>query len=196
VVHCPTSNMKLASGATMPLPELLGEGIEVMLGTDSPASNNSLNMMTEMKFAALAHKAHRWDAGVMNHRVVLDMASTWNKSMLKHADAITVRKTDVSIMPWHDFGANIVYSGAHVEDVFINGKPAMLDGKMLVMDEDQVLDEFERTAEKFRAVFAEEAGENESRGHVFWWQGFQLRAFLGVEPRLGSNKSHNNVFRK
>src|SRR5205823_2093841 len=75
VAHCPVSNMKLASGGVAPVPEMLREGIVVGLGTDSPISNNAMDMFADMKIAALLHKAARWDARAMPAQVVLDLAT-------------------------------------------------------------------------------------------------------------------------
>ncbi|HYY90688.1 MAG TPA: amidohydrolase, partial [Candidatus Dormibacteraeota bacterium] len=75
VAHCPVSNMKLASGGTAPVPEMLDAGVSVGLGTDGAASNNGLDMFDTMKMTALVHKNARWDPTIMNAQSVLDMAT-------------------------------------------------------------------------------------------------------------------------
>jgi 5-methylthioadenosine/S-adenosylhomocysteine deaminase len=75
VAHCPVSNAKLASGGIAPVPEMRREGVAVGLGTDGSASNNCLDMFQEMKFCALSHKAHRWDATVLKAQEIFDMAT-------------------------------------------------------------------------------------------------------------------------
>lgn len=142
VIHCPTSNMKLASGGVMPLVELLNEGIEVYLGTDSPASNNSLNMINECKFAALIHKAHRWDPKVIDEKIVLNMATKKIPPFTKR-DAILLDK-NFFLHPVKKAPANIVYSGAVVKDVICNGKLIMRDGKIESVDEVKVYENFEK----------------------------------------------------
>src|SRR5256885_9981578 len=75
VAHCPVSNMKLASGGVAPVPEMLREGVVVGLGTDSPISNNAMDVFADMKIASLLHKATRWDARAMPAQAVLDLAT-------------------------------------------------------------------------------------------------------------------------
>lgn len=73
-VHCPSSNMKLASGLS-PVPRMLEKGLNVALGTDGPASNNQLNIFMEMRAAALVHKLAGGDPTVMGASTILDMAT-------------------------------------------------------------------------------------------------------------------------
>jgi 5-methylthioadenosine/S-adenosylhomocysteine deaminase len=75
VIHCPVSNMKLASGGVMPLTEMLDAGVTVGLGTDGASSNNSLDMREEMKIGSLLQKSHRWDATAANARTMMHMAT-------------------------------------------------------------------------------------------------------------------------
>ena len=75
VAHCPSSNLKLASGGYAPVVELQQAGVAVGLGTDSVASNNSLSMLREMHLAGLAQKNQRWDATVLPAQKLLDMAT-------------------------------------------------------------------------------------------------------------------------
>src|SRR3990172_7228193 len=75
VAHCPVSNMKLASGGVAPVPEMRDAGLAVGLGTDSPISNNGLDLFSDMKVCGLLHKATRWDASVMPAQAVLDLAT-------------------------------------------------------------------------------------------------------------------------
>jgi len=74
VVHCPSSNLKLANGIA-PIPELLDAGANVTLGTDSAATNNSLDMFAEMRSAALLHKSTHWDPSIMGHETCFRMAT-------------------------------------------------------------------------------------------------------------------------
>jgi 5-methylthioadenosine/S-adenosylhomocysteine deaminase len=141
VVHCPTSNLKLASGGTMPLVELLNAGVAVLLGTDSPASNNSLDMIQEMKFAALVHKAHRWDPAAINARTVFNMATYGNK------DIILIDLKDIRMLPKYDLISNLVYSGGRVTDVIVAGKFVMKDRKILTLNEENILRIFDEKSQ-------------------------------------------------
>jgi 5-methylthioadenosine/S-adenosylhomocysteine deaminase len=74
VVHCPSSNLKLANGVA-PIPELAAAGVNVVLGTDSAATNNSLDMFAEMRAAALLHKSTHWDPSMLGHDACFRMAT-------------------------------------------------------------------------------------------------------------------------
>jgi 5-methylthioadenosine/S-adenosylhomocysteine deaminase len=145
VVHCPASNMKLASGGVMPLPELLEAGVPVILGTDSASSNNSLDMMHEMKFASLLQKSHRWDANVAGPATMLKMATSGSK------DVAFVSLDDFRLLPYHNIISNLVYSGGTVTDLIVDGRLIMRDGEILTFDEARVKKEFKEAAvELFR----------------------------------------------
>lgn len=137
VVHCPVSNMKLASGGVMPLKEMQERGITVGLGTDSVCSNNNLDMFEEMKVAALLHKQHYWDATVADAQTVLDMATVNGARCLgaadhigsieegKRADIITL-DPGIHCTPLEKerVVSHLVYSanGNDVRDVIVDGK--------------------------------------------------------------------------
>ncbi len=150
-VHCPTSNMKLASGGVAPLPEMFSEGICVSLGTDGCSSNNSLDMFLEMKVAALLHKSTRWDASILPAQKCLDMATVEAAKCLgaekdlgsieagKKADLVVLDAMATHMVPTTATNAvaNLVYAGASsaVRDVFVDGKPVLRNGKSMRVDE-------------------------------------------------------------
>jgi 5-methylthioadenosine/S-adenosylhomocysteine deaminase len=140
VVHCPASNMKLASGGVMPLPELLAAGVKVALGTDGASSNNSLDMMREMKFASLLQKSHRWDATVAPAPVVMKMATLGSR------DLAFVDLNDVRMLPRHDLIANVVYSGGTVTDLLVEDRFVLRDGVITTFDEETVKRDFNEAA--------------------------------------------------
>ena len=133
--HNPTSNMKLGNGGSMPLPEMLDNGILITLGTDSTVSNNNLDMFEAMKFAALLHKNERWDASITNAQEILDFATiNAAKALGLNAGSIEEgRLADLVILNPEPNGlplrkdtivSNIVYSlnGLNVEHTIVNGK--------------------------------------------------------------------------
>ena len=136
VVHCPTSNMKLASGGVMPVPELLDAGVKIALGTDGAASNNSLDMMQEMKFASLLQKMHRWDATAAPAPVAFKMATQDSK------DLAFIDLNDVRMLPHHDLIANLVYSGGAVTDLLVDDRFVLRDGVITTFDEAAIKKEF------------------------------------------------------
>jgi 5-methylthioadenosine/S-adenosylhomocysteine deaminase len=142
VSHNPTSNLKLASGGLCPVPELLERGANICLGTDSCASNNSLDMFKEMKLAALLHKNAKWDARLVPAQAALDMATVNGAKALgintgsieegKLADIIISDLRKPGLSPVNDMVSNIVYSmsGADIDTSIINGKIVMRDGEI------------------------------------------------------------------
>ncbi|HTX43797.1 MAG TPA: amidohydrolase [Methanocella sp.] len=140
VVHCPVSNMKLASGGVMPLHELLAAGVTVGLGTDGASSNNSLDMREEMKIGSLLQKSHRWDATAANARTMMRLAT------LGSLDIAFIRLDDVRMLPHHDLISNLVYSGGTVTDLIVNDRIIMKGGEILTFDEAQVISEFKEAA--------------------------------------------------
>jgi 5-methylthioadenosine/S-adenosylhomocysteine deaminase len=135
VVHCPSSNLKLANGIA-PIPELLEAGANVALGTDSAATNNSLNMFADMRLAALLHKSTHWDPSIMGHEACLRMATENGARALgidsgaieegKLADLILVDKR--SIYPFTP--SNLVYcTTQRVDTTIINGEMLYRGGR-------------------------------------------------------------------
>ncbi len=155
VAHCPVSNMKLASGGATPLPEMWEAGIPVGLGTDGPASNNSLDMFDTMKTCALLHKAQRWDPTVAGAQKVLDMATVDGARCLgmqdelgsiekgKRADLVLVRLDDPNMIPIHGQAtlvSDLVYSarGSNVDTTIIDGEVLFSRGKPVTLDTDRI----------------------------------------------------------
>ena len=160
VVHNPVSNMKLATGGYTPLPELFQAGASVTLGTDGAASNNKLDMFETMKFAALIHKHHRWDASIVNAQQTLDMATINAADFLglntgrieegRKADVICLDMSSPNLLPRHNIISHIVYaaSGFNVSDVVINGKMVMHERRFMEIDEEKLYEEVERAKEE------------------------------------------------
>jgi 5-methylthioadenosine/S-adenosylhomocysteine deaminase len=151
--HCPSSNMKLASGVA-PVPKMLAAGVHVGLGTDGPAgSNNDSDMFVEMNLAAKLHKVFSGDPQVMPAKTVLEMATIVGARALgmekeigsiepsKRADIITVRLDRPHAVPLYDVYSQMVYAlqGSDVRDVMVNGRMVVQDARSLLLDERQIL---------------------------------------------------------
>ena len=153
VAHCPSSNMKLASGVA-PVIKMLAAGLHVGLGTDGPAgSNNDFDMFEEMDLAAKLQKVFAGDPQVLPARTALEMATMGGARALgmekeigslepsKRADMITVRLDRPNAVPLYDVYSQMVYAlkGADVRDVMVNGRPVVKDAHSLLLDERQIL---------------------------------------------------------
>jgi 5-methylthioadenosine/S-adenosylhomocysteine deaminase len=147
VAHCPSSNMKLASGAA-PVLKLLAAGVNVGLGPDGPAgSNNDFNMFEEMDLAAKLQKLVSMDPQALPARTAIEMATMGGARVLgldkeigslesgKRADLITVTLDNPNAMPLYDVYSQMVYAlkGSDVQDVFVNGRLVVRDRKALTL---------------------------------------------------------------
>ena len=151
VVHCPSSNMKLASGYC-PVHALQTAGVNVGLGTDGAASNNCLDMFNEMHLAALLMKHENQSATLGRAADMLKMAtldsaralglheSTGSLEAGKQADFITIDTDALNTLPLHDPFATLVHSdvGRAVKDVYIAGRAQVADGQLLQIDKDEL----------------------------------------------------------
>lgn len=163
VVHCPVSNMKLASGIS-PVPNLLNEEICVALGTDGAASNNCLDMLQEMKFAALLHKVSNLNPTILPAETVLNLATINGAKALGLENEIgsieTGKKADIIILNLkkphlrpilsdHSIVSHLVYSatGNDVETVIVDGKMIMENRKLLTVDEEEIMEKAQKSAE-------------------------------------------------
>jgi 5-methylthioadenosine/S-adenosylhomocysteine deaminase len=169
VSHCPVSNMKLATGGVAPLPEMFDHGVTVSLGTDSPVSNNCLDMFETMKFCALLHKADRWDARVFDAQKVFDLATIEGARAIGMEDSIgsieTGKRADIAVL---DLDAprttpfdrsrtvsHLVYScsGAGATITIVDGNILVDEGKAVSLKEDVIL---ERANEIATELFEDE----------------------------------------
>lgn len=136
VVHCPHSNLKLASG-NCPVQKLIDSNINVCLGTDGAASNNDLDLFSEAQTAALIGKAVADSATAVSAMSALEMATINGARAMgleekigslepgKLADFIAIDLNDISYMPMYDVISQLVYTnvGRRVSHVWIDGKP-------------------------------------------------------------------------
>lgn len=139
VAHCPVSNLKLGSGIA-PLHRMLEAGVRVGIGTDGAASNNSLSMLSDMKFAALLGKGEFADPTLNPAKTILEMATyngaaaqqRENTGMLREgwaADIVLIDMDNPHMKPCFDVVANIIYA-SQPSDV----KMTMVDGKVIYKD--------------------------------------------------------------
>ena len=152
VNHNPTCNMKGASG-TSPVPELLKKGINVSLGTNGAGSNNNLDMLEEMKIAAILHKLRLCDPAVLSAWQVLEMATVNGAKAIglegevgslmpgKKADLVLIKIDRPHLTPVHNIPSLLVYSanGNDVTTVIVDGKVIMENRKMLLVNEEKIL---------------------------------------------------------
>lgn len=147
VAHCPASNLKLASGVTN-LPAMTEGGIRVALGTDGPASNNTLDMFRELRLASLLQKGVREDASLMGAREALAMATEGSAKAMGFPDVGTLREgmradlilldgQAVNLQPGNDPLSDLVYAacGENVRLTMVNGRVLYREGEYLSLDE-------------------------------------------------------------
>mgnify|MGYP001815754712 FL=1 len=164
VIHCPESNMKLASG-TCPVKSLLGAGVNVALGTDSSSSNNDLDMFGEMRSAAMLAKISTMDATAVPAEQALQMATINGARALgidditgslepgKFADIVAVNFDTIETVPLYDPVSHLVYcsSREHVSDVWIAGKQRLTDRVLNTIDEPRLKAESIKISESIKA---------------------------------------------
>jgi 5-methylthioadenosine/S-adenosylhomocysteine deaminase len=151
VLHCPESNLKLASGFC-PVQKLMEAGVNVALGTDGAASNNDLDMFGETRTAALLAKAVANDATALPAASALRMA-TLNGAMAlgladeigsleigKSADIVAVLMDDIESMPLYDPISQLVYATDRnkVTDVWVAGQQVLKDRRLMTIDEGEL----------------------------------------------------------
>lgn len=144
VIHNPSSNMKLASGIA-PVPAMLAAGVRVALGSDGAASNNRLNMFTEMGRAALLHKA-AGDPEVMPAPRVLDMATRGGAAAMgteagvlavgRPADCIALDLAEPHMQPLFNAASHAVYAATGMEVclTMVAGEVLYRDGRFSRFD--------------------------------------------------------------
>ena len=164
VVHNPESNMKLASGIA-PIPQMLSQGVTVGLGTDGCASNNNLDLLSEMDTAAKLHKVKTLDPTVMDALSVLKMATIHGARVLgledvtgslevgKKADVIVIDTHKPHLTPMYNAVSHLVYAarGNDVIHSIINGQPVMEDRKLLTLDIAEIITQAKETSIRVRS---------------------------------------------
>ncbi|MBN2090295.1 5'-deoxyadenosine deaminase [candidate division KSB1 bacterium] len=152
VLHCPSSNLKLASGMAK-VPEMLARGICVTLGADGAPCNNNLSIFIEMRLASLLQKYRLADPSVMNAQKLVEMATIDGACALgleqeigslaegKKADIIILNLDQLHSLPAANYYSQIVYSASpeNVETVIVDGKIVMRNRELQSLDEAEII---------------------------------------------------------
>jgi 5-methylthioadenosine/S-adenosylhomocysteine deaminase len=158
VAYNPVANMKLGSGAPK-IKSLADSGVNICLGTDGPASNNTLDMFETMKFAALLQKFTYSDPKILPAQEALRMATVNGAKALalekkvgslqvgKKADIVLIDFSKPHLTPLHNVYASIVYSaqGSDVDTVIVDGRILMENRQVTTLDEKVVIEKAKET---------------------------------------------------
>lgn len=151
VVHCPKSNLKLASGFS-PIAKMQQAGINIALGTDGAASNNDLNLQSEMRLAAMLAKAVAEDAAVISASDALYMATMGGAKAMglaqqigslevnKWADMQAIDLSKIEQQPLHNPISQLVYTDTsrYTTHVWVAGKPLLDNAELVTVDEAKI----------------------------------------------------------
>ncbi len=152
IVHCPVSNMYLASGAAR-IPEMHQKGIRIALATDGPGSNNNQDMLETLKTTALLHKVSSLDAMALLPEDVIWMACRGGAAAFgeedqlgslepgKKADCIVIDLNTPLAMPVHRPASAVVYnlSARDIDTVIVDGRIVMRQKEITILDEQALL---------------------------------------------------------
>jgi cytosine/adenosine deaminase-related metal-dependent hydrolase len=167
ISHCPASNMKLASGFAK-VPQMLQAGVPVSLGCDGGPSNNTYDLVREMRLAALIHKSYFNDPLVVTAEQAIEMATLGGAVAMgiddrvgsleqgKLADVILINLHELGLTPHTNPVSNLVYSGngEYVDTVIVNGRVLMQNKRLLTLNEEEVM----RKAREHSAALMNRAG--------------------------------------
>lgn len=161
VVHCPESNLKLASGFC-PVSKLQEAGVNVALGTDGAASNNDLDILGELRTAALLAKGVSCNAASLDAHSALRMVTLDGARAMglesrigsleagKAADITAIALDELAAQPVHNAASQLVYSNSshRVSHVWVNGKCLLLDGQLQTLNPHELVIKAQRWAAK------------------------------------------------
>ena len=164
VAHCPVSNMKVALGIAK-IVDMVDRGIPVGIGTDGPASNNHVDMLKDMKIAALAQKSLYGDATALPAKKLLRMATIDGAKALgldseigsvevgKRADLILIDLNKPHLSPPADPWTTVAHSamGSDVDTVIVEGRILMQSRKLTDLNEEEVIQEATKVAQQLQS---------------------------------------------
>lgn len=181
VVHCPHSNMKLASGFCR-VADLIKAGVNVAVGTDSCASNNKLDMIGEMRTAAMLAKVVASDPTAADAATALAMATINGAKAIgqadrtgsliagKSADMIAVDLSEIESLPLYDVQSHLVYATdrSQVTDVWVQGTRLLAERKLTTIDYEACVASAHRWAKLVSPAneTEEDAGETDSEAEA------------------------------
>jgi 5-methylthioadenosine/S-adenosylhomocysteine deaminase len=154
VAHCPSSNLKIEAKTT-PLARLISNGVHWCIATDSAACNNGMDLLAEMKIAALLHKQAEQNPQSMRVSTLLPAVTASASLALglqdeigsiavgKRADLISIKMKQPALQPWYDDHSQLVYaaSGGNVTDVLIDGEFRLRNGNFVKADDLRIMAE-------------------------------------------------------
>jgi len=148
LVHCPSSNMKLACGGTASIPAYRDAGVNIRLGTDGPASSGSgLDMAHEARMACLVQRHDHWDASAMLAKEAFAIATTGSQ------DWAVWDLNDIKMSPYGKDNerhiSNLIYNGAKCLDLWVEGEALMKDCKVNSIDESKLLTDFNTAVDNY-----------------------------------------------
>ena len=160
VVTNPVSNLKLANGVA-PVPKMLAAGINVALGTDGAASNNTLNMFHDLSLLAIVHKGINHDALAIDARTGFNIATKNGARAMGYSDLGEIKAGNIAdlvilnlntpnMQPLNDPVAALAYSanGSEIETVIVSGKILMETKEFKTIDEDRVYFEINKICDR------------------------------------------------
>ncbi|MFW5713659.1 MAG: amidohydrolase family protein [Brevefilum sp.] len=165
VAHCPSSNLKLASGIAR-VAEMVEQGVNVAIGTDGAASNNDLDLFLEAHLAAMLQKGVTGDPSVLPAEKVFSMLTIDGARAVGLSDKIgsleVGKLADLAILdfdvpnltPCYDYFSHLIYaaSGANVSHVMVEGQWLMRDREMMTLDEAAILSKTREIARTIRRI--------------------------------------------
>jgi 5-methylthioadenosine/S-adenosylhomocysteine deaminase len=164
IAHCPASNLKLGSGVT-PLSRLLSAGVNVALGTDGAASNNRLDVLSEMRLAALLAKGVTGNPTMLPAHTALEMATMRGARALglddrigslvpgKFADMTAIDLSAIELAPCYDPMSHLVYAAGreHVSHVWVGGELLLENGNFTRLDTRELAAKAARWKDRIRS---------------------------------------------
>ncbi len=161
LAHCPSANMFLGDGIAR-VPEMLGAGVRIGLGTDGGCVNNRLSVFEEMRMASLLQRVRLLDGGALPAETAFRMGTAWGAEILgldagtiatgRLADLVAVDLGHPSLQPLTDPLKSIVYgmSAQAVTDVWVHGRHVVQAGRLATIDPDDLLAEVRRLTKGWR----------------------------------------------